>query len=37
LSASDAFRLMEQEADDNQQTLRDVAVAMLSDGEAEAA
>jgi AmiR/NasT family two-component response regulator len=31
LSTSDAFRLMEQEADDNAQTLRDVALAMLSD------
>jgi DNA-binding NarL/FixJ family response regulator len=31
LSASEALRLMEQEADDNGQTLRDVAVAMLGD------
>jgi AmiR/NasT family two-component response regulator len=31
LSTSDAFRLMEQEADDNGQTLREVALAMLSD------
>jgi AmiR/NasT family two-component response regulator len=31
LSASDALRLMEQEADDNGQSLHDVAVAMLSD------
>jgi DNA-binding response OmpR family regulator len=32
LSTSDAFQLMEQEADDNGQTLREVALAMLSDG-----
>jgi DNA-binding NarL/FixJ family response regulator len=32
LSSEDAFRLMEQEADDNQQSLREVAVAMLADG-----
>jgi DNA-binding NarL/FixJ family response regulator len=31
LSPGDAFRLMEQEADDNQQSLREVAVAMLGD------
>jgi AmiR/NasT family two-component response regulator len=31
ISPSDAFRLMEQEADDNGQTLRDVALAMISD------
>lgn len=31
LSPGDAFRLMEQEADDNQQSLREVAVAMLAD------
>jgi AmiR/NasT family two-component response regulator len=31
LSTGDAFRLMEQEADDNQQSLREVAVAMLGD------
>ena len=33
MSPSDAFRLMEQEADDNGQTLRDVALTMLADGE----
>jgi len=31
LSASEALRLMEQEADDNGQTLRDVALAMIGD------
>jgi DNA-binding NarL/FixJ family response regulator len=31
LSPGDAFRLMEQEADDNQQSLREVAVAMLAE------